>query len=105
MMTLALAGWFSITGYAVGCDVHAGDRTKTGVMPVVGWTIAADPRVLPMGSIVHIEGMGERMVQDIGGKVKGFTLDVYLGSCREARLWGRRHRRVTVLHVPEGGTR
>jgi hypothetical protein len=56
--------------------------------------------VLPLGSIIWIEGFGERMVLDIGGKVKGFHVDIFMSSCAEARRFGRRHRRVRVLHRP-----
>jgi 3D (Asp-Asp-Asp) domain-containing protein len=96
--TAALA--FAVTMYAVGCDVKPGHPTKSGVMPVAGYTVAADPNVLPIGSIVHIDGLGERIVHDIGPAVRGLVLDVYVTSCADARLWGRRKRMVKVLHVP-----
>jgi 3D (Asp-Asp-Asp) domain-containing protein len=72
-------------------------------VPVPGFTIAADVAVLPLGSIVEIEGVGERQVHDIGSGVRGRTLDVFFASCGEARAWGRRQRRVRVLH--RGGSR
>lgn len=92
---------FMVTAYALTCDVQPGHPTKAGTQPRVGFTAASDPRVLPIGSIVYIEGLGTRMVHDIGGSVKGRTLDVFMGSCKEAREWGRRKRKVRVLHVPK----
>jgi cystine transport system substrate-binding protein len=97
------AALFVVTMYGTGCDTLAGSRTKAGTLPVVGFTVAADPRVLPLGSIVEIEGLGERQVHDVGGAVLGRTVDVYVSNCREARAWGRRSLRVRVLH--RGGAR
>jgi 3D (Asp-Asp-Asp) domain-containing protein len=91
---------FIVTAYAVGCDVVHGNPTRSGTQPVVEFTVAADPTVLPIGSIIEIEGLGERMVHDVGGKVKGRHVDVFVGGCREARRWGRRDRTVRVLHIP-----
>jgi len=92
---------FVVTMYATGCDTKPGHPTKSGTLPVAGFTAAADPKVLPLGSIVHIEGFGERMIQDIGGKVKGRHVDLFVHNCTFAREWGRRTRKVRVLHVPK----
>ena len=48
------AAVFTITAYCTG------HTTASGTTPVAGHVIAADTRVLPMGSIVHIAGVGER---------------------------------------------
>jgi 3D (Asp-Asp-Asp) domain-containing protein len=72
-------------------------------LPVAGFTIAADPRTLPIGSIVDIEGLGLRMVHDVGSGVRGRHVDLYVSDCGAARRWGRRQVRVRVLHV--GGKR
>ena len=100
-MTATVAVAFTITMYAVGCDVQPGHPTKAGTTPVAGFTAAADPAVLPLGSIVQIEGLGERMVHDVGGKVRGKHLDVYVDDCAAARAWGRRRRNVIISHTPK----
>ena len=94
------AAVFVVTAYAVGCDVPPGSRTKAGSPPIVGVTAAADPSVLPLGTTVLVEGLGERKVHDVGGGVRGRHLDVFVGSCGEARLFGRQRRRVHVLQRP-----
>lgn len=99
-MLPAVEALFVITMYSIGCDVKESNPTKSGVLPVVGFTVAADPKVLPIGSIVVIEGFGERMVQDIGGKVKGRHIDIFVESCSEAREWGRRVKNVRVVRRP-----
>lgn len=91
---------FVITMYAVGCDVTHGHPTKAGTQPIAGFTVAADPRVLPLGSIVEIDGVGERMVHDVGGLVRGRHIDIFVSTCGEARQWGRKERIVRVVHVP-----
>lgn len=92
---------FVITMYGVGCDVKLNHPTKAGTQPVVGFTVAADPSVLPLGSIVHVEGLGVRMVHDVGSKVKGRHIDVFVDDCAAARDWGRRRRAVRIIHRPE----
>lgn len=98
MSTSAL---FIVTMYAVGCDVKPNHPTKAGTLPVVGFTVAADPAVLPLGTIVHIEGLGERMVHDVGAKVKGRHVDVFVATCKEAKTSTRMLR---VLHWGGGRT-
>jgi 3D (Asp-Asp-Asp) domain-containing protein len=95
---------FVITAYSLGCDAP-GPHTKAGTRPVAGFTVAADPAVLPIGSIIHIEGLGERMVHDVGGKVRGLHIDVYMGSCHEARVFGKQKLAVQVLHLPRAWTK
>ena len=56
---------------------------------------AADPQLLPIGSVVQIEELGEKYdgiytVMDTGPKVQGRHVDVYLWSCHEALRVGRR---------------
>ena len=93
---------FIATMYGLGCDAP-GPLTAAGTLPVPDFTIAADPAVLPLGSIVWIEGLGERQVHDRGGAVKGRHVDLFTASCAEARAWGRRPVRVRVIH--KGGSR
>jgi 3D (Asp-Asp-Asp) domain-containing protein len=98
-MPIGAAVAFVVTAYGLGCDAP-GPYTKAGTTPVAGFTIAADPAVLPLGSIVTIEGLGERMVHDVGAKIKGRRIDVFVSSCSEAVLFGRQELKVTVVHVP-----
>jgi 3D (Asp-Asp-Asp) domain-containing protein len=91
---------FTIVSYSTGCDTKPGSLTKAGTTPVAHFTVAADPAVLPIGSIVHVEGLGLRMVHDVGSGIRGYTLDLWSDSCREAREWGRRTRKVRVIHRP-----
>lgn len=95
---LADAVLWVITAFAPGCG--ATGLTKAGTTPVSGHVIAADPAVLPIGSIVHIDGMGRRQVQDTGSAIRGRHVDVFFDDCAEARRWGRQQRAVRILHTP-----
>ena len=55
--------------------------------------IAADPRVLKLGSKVVINAgawSGTYLVSDTGGAIKGKKIDIWVPSCSEARKFGRR---------------
>jgi len=80
-------------------------RTATGVAPATGM-IAADPRVLPLGSRVRIEAgsySGEYVVADTGGAVRGHRIDIWTPTSRDAMRFGRRAVKLTVLEL--GGKR
>lgn len=77
---------------------YSGDPiTATGTVPKVGRTIAVDPRVIPYGSKVYIEGMGTFIAEDCGGAIKGNIIDIFMGSKEECRAWGRRKVQIKVL--------
>ena len=60
--------------------------------------IAVDPKVIPLGTYVHVEGYGEAIAGDTGGRIKGNIIDVLVGSNAEARQWGRKQNvKVTIL--------
>jgi 3D (Asp-Asp-Asp) domain-containing protein len=80
-------------------------RTASG-KPVARGVIAADPRVLPLGTRVRIDAgefSGEYVVADTGGAVKGRRVDIWTPTSREAMRFGRRAIKLTVLEV--GGKR
>ena len=55
--------------------------------------IAADPRVLKLGSSVYVEAgpwSGTYLVSDTGGAIKGKRIDIWVPNCSEARRFGRR---------------
>jgi 3D (Asp-Asp-Asp) domain-containing protein len=74
-------------------------RTASGQMVSRG-LIAADPRVLPLGSRVRLEAgpySGEYLVADTGGMVRGRRIDIWTPSSREAMRFGKRMIKLTVL--------
>jgi 3D (Asp-Asp-Asp) domain-containing protein len=77
-------------------------ETDDGVHTVRG-IVAADPRVLPMGSRVRVSGLGRKaqtfVVADTGSAVKGRRIDIFMPSCRAARRFGRRPVVVAPLSI------
>lgn len=81
---------------------YAGDGiTATGTKPVrnpSGYsTIAVDPRVIPLGTKVYIEGYGYAIAADTGGAIKNNIIDLFLNSESECRSWGRRNVTLYIL--------
>lgn len=84
-----------VTAYASGGGI--GNYTATGTR--VRWgTVAVDPRYIPYGSIMTIEGLeGIFVAEDTGPGVQGATVDVWFPDRAAAVAWGTRYRHVTVL--------
>jgi 3D (Asp-Asp-Asp) domain-containing protein len=88
---------FSATAYCKGETTASGVGVRTGIA-------AADPAILPVGSVVRVETPNPRYsgvwtVMDTGPAVRGRSVDLYLWSCKEALQFGRRKVRVTVLRL------
>ena len=78
-------GEFVITHYCP-CEKCCGKSdgiTASGTKATEGRTIAADPDVLPMGSVVIIDGH-TYTVEDVGGAIKGKRIDIFMESHQEA---------------------
>ena len=70
--------------------------------------VAADPRVLPYGSMITVPGYGSGRivpVLDCGGAIKGNRLDVLFPTHEQAVKWGRKKLRVTVWEYVDGKPR
>lgn len=72
--------------------------TYSGVRAEEGRTVAVDPKIIPLGSTVYIEGVGIRKAEDTGSAIKGSKIDVYMNDVGEARTFGvKRNVKVFVL--------
>lgn len=90
-------GPFTLRAYTHSTSKKAPARTATGTIPSSGRTIAVDPRVIPFGTKVYIEGLGERIAEDSGAKIKGRQLDVFLPTVERCRHFGVQTRDVEVM--------
>ena len=82
----ASRGSFSASAYCFSGRTSMGHAVRRGL-------IAADPRVLPLGSKVVINAgpwSGTYLVSDTGGAIRGKKIDIWVPSCSEARKFGRR---------------
>lgn len=79
-------GAFRITGYCAchKCSAGWGRRTSSGAMAASRRTVAVDPRVIPMGSRLLINGQ-VYVAEDTGGGVKGNHIDIYCDSHAQAK--------------------
>jgi 3D (Asp-Asp-Asp) domain-containing protein len=86
---------FSATAYALRGRTASGRYVCRGI-------IAADKRVLPLGTRVRLDAgpySGEYLVADTGGAVKGKKIDIWVPSNGEAMKFGRRKVKLTVLEM------
>ncbi|MFN8524109.1 MAG: 3D domain-containing protein [Chloroflexota bacterium] len=93
-----------LTAYADGVGgVPLNARTATGTRTHWG-TVAVDPRFIPLGSQLLIEGYDMVFTaEDTGGAVKGNHIDVWLPDGSAAKTYGTQYRKITV--VREGPAR
>jgi 3D (Asp-Asp-Asp) domain-containing protein len=71
-------------------------KTATG-RPARRGMVAVDPRVIPLHSLLYVEGYGWGIAADTGGAIKGAIIDVCVDDMTEARNWGRRKVKVIVF--------
>lgn len=88
---------FQATAYCKGETTAAGVAVRHGMA-------AADPTLLPLGSVVRVDTSDTRYsgiwtVLDTGPEVKGRELDLYMWSCNDALAFGRQAVRVTILRL------
>jgi 3D (Asp-Asp-Asp) domain-containing protein len=88
---------FQATAYCKGLTTASGVNVRAGIA-------AADPKVLPIGSVVQVSGVPEAhrgiyTVLDTGPEVQGRELDLYMWSCHDALKFGRRRVELTVLRL------
>ena len=72
--------------------------TASGVKVKENHTIAVDPKLIPLGTLVYIEGIGIRRAEDTGSAIKGAKIDVYIPDLKKARNFGvKKNVKVYVL--------
>jgi len=94
--TILPLGSFTLRAYTRSSRKSSA-KTATGTIPSSERTVAVDPRVIPFGTKVYIEGLGERIAEDSGAHIKGRQLDVFLPSAEHCRHFGVQTRDVQVM--------
>lgn len=99
----ARPGTFVATAYCQGTITASGARVRVGF-------VAADPAVLPIGTVIRVSGLERRYnrtyrVMDTGGAIQGRRIDLYMRSCDEAIRFGRRSAVVSVVSRGSGSRR
>jgi 3D (Asp-Asp-Asp) domain-containing protein len=88
---------FGATAYCKGITTASGVAVQTGIA-------AADPALLPVGSVIDVSApdpkySGIYTVMDTGPAIKGRVIDIYMWSCYEALDFGRMPIQLTVLRL------
>lgn len=86
--------------YALTCDTtiyYSGGVTASG-LPADENVVAVDPKVIPLGTKLYIPGFGIRIAADVGGAVKGYTVDICIDRDHPwAKTYGRRTATVYII--------
>jgi 3D (Asp-Asp-Asp) domain-containing protein len=82
------------TPYKQEMTVESTSYAETDVKAYLGWPlregiVAVDPKVIPLGTHLYIEGYGYAVAADTGGAVKEKIVDVFLPSLQAALAYGR----------------
>ncbi len=95
---LVSLGYFRTTGYCPCriCSEGYGRTTSTGALATANHTIAVDPRVIPLGSKIMINGI-VYIAEDRGGGVKGNHIDIYFDTHSQTTQHGNQMQEVFLL--------
>lgn len=89
----------SASAFTANCNGCSG-ITRTGINlkknPDIK-VIAVDPKVIKLGTKVHVEGYGYAIAGDTGGAIKGNRIDVFMPNKSDAYKWGRKNVKIKIL--------
>ncbi|MBE6051075.1 MAG: hypothetical protein E7214_10605 [Clostridium sp.] len=92
----------TLTMEATAYALHS--TTAMGMTPVRNpnglSTVAVDPSVIPLGSIVYVEGYGRAIASDTGSAIKNMKIDLYMNSEAECLAFGRKSVTVHIESYP-----
>lgn len=66
-------------------------------LPCEFGTVAVDEDLIPLGSLLYIEGYGYAIANDVGTAIKGKTVDLYMEKYEQCLMWGARWTTVYVI--------
>jgi 3D (Asp-Asp-Asp) domain-containing protein len=85
------------TGYSPDPSENGGYTTTATGLPIGYGAAAVDPRVVPLGTKLYVEGYGYAFACDTGGAIKGHRIDLAYNSYYVANTKGRRRVRAWIL--------
>ncbi len=92
-------GLFTVTAYSRSHrEGTIRGITATG-LPVDKGVVAVDPKVIPLGSLLLVEGYGYAIAADTGGKIKGRKIDIFFHTKEECFEWGVRKKKVYLISL------
>lgn len=87
-------GEYTLTYYCKESDCRicgGGGKTASGTQVTPYRSVAVDPKVIPLGTKLYIEGVGYRIAEDTGSAVKGNKIDINVTTHSEALQLGKKH--------------
>lgn len=97
MTATAYDATFASTGKNPGHPHYGITRSGLKVRPGI---VAVDPKVIPLGTWLYVEGYGEALAADTGGAIKGNRIDLYYESPKDVAKYGKRKVKVYILDKP-----
>jgi 3D (Asp-Asp-Asp) domain-containing protein len=85
------------TGYSPHPSENGGYTVTATGLPISYGAAAVDPRVIPLGTKLYVEGYGYAFACDVGGAIKGKRIDLAYDSYRLANTKGRKKVKVWIL--------
>ena len=93
-----LLGTFEATAYTDDVESQGKwvGQTASGMKPQVG-VIAVDPKVIPLGTKLYIEGYGDAIAGDTGSAIKGNRVDLFMETRENCMEFGRKNVKVWIV--------
>jgi 3D (Asp-Asp-Asp) domain-containing protein len=85
------------SAYTDSPSENGGWSTAANGASLVYGVVAVDPRVIPIGTKLYVEGYGFAYAADTGGAIKGNRIDLCMSSRGACMDWGRRRVKVHVF--------
>jgi len=87
-----------VTAYCLSGTTRRGRYVRPGI-------VAADRRLFPLSRYIELYAgekyLGRFLIDDTGSKIRGAHIDVWVPTCREAKIFGRQHGTAMLLPRPE----
>ncbi len=97
MVATAYDATFASTGKHPDHPYYGITRSGLKVRPGI---VAVDPKVIPLGTYLYVEGYGDALAADTGGAIKGNRIDLYFESPKDVAKYGKKKVKVYVLDKP-----
>lgn len=94
---------YTMTVVSTAYTTHPSEGSGTGLAydgrPAEGHkTLAVDPKVIPLGSMVYVPNIGWMIAHDTGSAIQGRKVDICVDTREEAFKWGKKV--IDIIVVP-----
>jgi 3D (Asp-Asp-Asp) domain-containing protein len=87
-----------VTAYCLNGTTRRGRYVRPGI-------VAADRKLFPLSRYIELYAgekyLGRFLIDDTGSMIRGAHIDVWVPTCREAKIFGRQHGTAMLLPRPE----